>query len=371
MKQRTIIDVADARDTTALRVPAWGAVFAVSGIFAVLTSLTISSVTRGIDRRIVLLALTMLMMVSGVIVAWAPNANVFLVGRALIGIVVGGFWSMYAATVIRLVPDADVPRALGVLNAGNALSATISAPLSSFLGHSIGWRGAFFCVVPLAVLTFVWLFARLPSMPAERGRGGGSVFRVLRRQHVPFGMLALAVFFLGQFALQTYLRPFLEVVTHSNVSMLSLILLSSGGAGLLGTYLIGVMLRTRLSSVLIVMPLGMAAIAIALIGFGGSPITAGALLAGWGLIGMAAPVGWWTWLSKVLPDDAEAGGGLMVAVIQLSITFGATTGGLIMTRAATSTPSHPARRCFVRQPSSRGWPGVMGDRSWRRTVRAR
>jgi predicted MFS family arabinose efflux permease len=31
----------------------------------------------------------------------------------------------------------------------------------------------------------------------------------------------------------------------------------------------------------------------------------------------------------VLPDDAEAGGGLMVAVIQLAIALGATAGGVV------------------------------------------
>lgn len=43
----------------------------------------------------------------------------------------------------------------------------------------------------------------------------------------------------------------------------------------------------------------------------------------------SAPVAWWTWLSKTLPNDAEAGGGLMVAVIQLAITLGAALGGLL------------------------------------------
>jgi predicted MFS family arabinose efflux permease len=306
-----------------------GQAISVSGIFAVITSLVIASATRGIDRRIVLLSLTLLMMASGVMVAFAPNASFFMVGRALIGIVIGGFWSMSAATVMRLVPEADVPRALGVLNGGNALAATIAAPLGSFLGQYIGWRGAFFCVVPLAVLTLVWLFASLPSMPSERSSGGGSVFRVLGRQHIPFGMLAVTLFFLGQFALYTYIRPFLEVVTRIDVSTLSLILLISGGAGLLGTFLIGRLLRTRLYSLLITMPLAMAAIAVALTVFSSSPIAVGILLAGWGLIGTAAPVGWWTWLSKVLPNDAEAGGGLMVAVIQLAIALGATAGGFI------------------------------------------
>src|SRR5437867_11800504 len=59
-----------------------GQAIAVSGIFAVLTSLGTSSATRRIDRRLVLLSLTLLMMVSGVTVAFAPNANVFMAGRA-------------------------------------------------------------------------------------------------------------------------------------------------------------------------------------------------------------------------------------------------------------------------------------------------
>ena len=44
----------------------------------------------------------------------------------------------------------------------------------------------------------------------------------------------------------------------------------------------------------------------------------------------ASSTAWWTWLSKTLPDDAEAGGGLMVAVIQLAITLGAALGGLLV-----------------------------------------
>ena len=41
------------------------------------------------------------------------------------------------------------------------------------------------------------------------------------------------------------------------------------------------------------------------------------LLSLWGLLATAAPTGWWTWIARALPEDAETGGGLMVAVIQL------------------------------------------------------
>ena len=40
-------------------------------------------------------------------------------------------------------------------------------------------------------------------------------------------MAAVSLFFMGQFVLQTYLRPFLETVTGVNISGFSLLLLAS------------------------------------------------------------------------------------------------------------------------------------------------
>ncbi|MGY0575100.1 MFS transporter [Bradyrhizobium sp. RDM12] len=306
-----------------------GQAISVSGLFAVLTSLFIAAATAGVDRRVLLLWLTGLMLVSGVIVAFAPDYPVLIAGRALVGVTIGGFWSMSAATMIRLVPAIHVPRALAVLNGGNALATTIAAPLGSFLGQYIGWRGAFFCVVPVAALTLVWQFLTLPRMPSRERASAAAAIKVLRRADVPCGMIAAALFFLGQFALFTYLRPFLETVTRVDVTTISALLLVMGFAGLLGTSLIGFVIRDHLYASLLVMPLAMAVIAVALTAFGASLFGTAALMFLWGLIGTAAPVGWWTWVSRALPDEAEAGGGLMVAVVQLAITAGAAGGGVL------------------------------------------
>jgi len=306
-----------------------GQAISVSGLFAVLTSLSISSLSRGIDRRVLLLGLTALMLVSGGTVAFAPTYGALMLGRALLGVVIGGFWSMSAATVIRLMPEDQVPRALALLNGGNALATTIAAPLGSFLGQFIGWRGAFFVVVPLAAITFAWQWMSLPSMPSDRHARNASALGVLRRPGAVSGMAALALLFMGQFSLFTYLRPFLEQTTHVSVSLLSLLLLVMGGAGLVGTWLIGRAVAMSLVATLSIAPLAMAAIAVGIVALGTIPLAVGLLLGLWGLIGTAVPVAWWTWLSRTLPDDAEAGGGLMVAVVQLAITLGAAGGGLL------------------------------------------
>lgn len=301
----------------------------VSGLFALFASLLTASVAARVDRKSLLLSLTALMIVSGTVVAFAPNYWVFMAGRALIGVAIGGFWSLSAATAIRLVPDDQIARAMAVVNGGNALATVIAAPLGSFLGAFIGWRGAFLCVIPVAVIASIWLWASLPAMKSQSGSGTGNVFRLMKSTPVALGMAAVSVFFMGQFMLFTYLRPFLETVTHVSISMLSLMLLVLGLAGLAGTFLIDAFLKNGLHRTLIVIPILMAAIALALVSFGSSATTTTVLLGLWGLVATAAPVGWWTWLARTLPEAAEAGGGLMVAIIQLAIASGATVGGLV------------------------------------------
>jgi predicted MFS family arabinose efflux permease len=306
-----------------------GQAISISGLFAVITSLSIARMAGRFDRRLILLGLTALLAVSGAIVAFAMNFMVLMTGRALLGVAIGGFWSMSAATIMRLVPADAVPRGLAIIYGGNALASTISAPLGSFLGGLIGWRGAFFLVVPLAIVAITWQALTLPALPGEDNPDAGKMLHLLKNQQVSMGMLAVMLLFMGQFALFTYLRPFLEGVTGVGVTGLSAMLLVIGAAGLVGTSFVGEVLKTRLHTALTFFPVSMALIAVALAAFGKSPWITAILLAIWGLVSTAAPVAWSTWLTRTLPNDAEAGGGLMVAIIQFAITVGATAGGVV------------------------------------------
>lgn len=306
-----------------------GQAISVSGVFAVITSLSIAGLSRRFDRRFVVLGLTALLMLSGIVVTLATSFPVLMFGRALLGISIGGFWSMSTAIVMRLVSPAQVPKALALLNAGNAVAAMVSAPLGSLLGAYIGWRGAFFLVVPIGLLALLWQWIVLPELPPRRDRVSANVLRLLGRPAVAAGMTAILLLFMGQFALFTYLRPFLEQVTRVEIATLSLLLLFMGLAGAVGTWVIGWLLQRRLFSILVIIPLMMAGIALFMVAFGEAELPVVAALVGWGFLGTAAPVGWGTWLSRILPDDAEAGGGLQVAVIQLAITAGASVGGFL------------------------------------------
>lgn len=239
---------------------------AISGALAVVTSLTISTLAGNVDRKTLLLAMTVLMAVSAMIIALSSSYLIYMMGRALIGIAIGGFWSMSAATAIRLVPQHQVTRALAIFNGGNALATVVAAPLGSYLGATVGWRGAFLCLVPVAVAAFIWQWFSLPTMDIDKDRAPrGSIVRLLRRTIVVTGLLACGLFFMGQFALFTYVRPFLETVTRVDITTLSLILLTIGVAGFIGTLVVGTFLKAGFYPTLTVIPLLMAGIAVTLV----------------------------------------------------------------------------------------------------------
>ena len=76
--------------------------------------LLVPGLTRGIDRRVVLLGFSLLMIASNLLVAFSSSLLVLLLMRILLGIALGGFWSMAAAVAMRLVPAALLALAIGV-----------------------------------------------------------------------------------------------------------------------------------------------------------------------------------------------------------------------------------------------------------------
>ncbi|WP_435101954.1 MFS transporter [Arhodomonas sp. AD133] len=296
---------------------------------ALVTSLLITTVTRRIDRRLVLQGFSVLLIASNLLVAFAPNLTVLLLGRILLGAGLGGFWTMSAATVMRLVPEALVPRALSMIFSGVSVATIAAAPLGSFFGDIVGWRNVFLIAAALGALALVVQLATLPRMAPSGLTRLRTLAEVLARPRVGLGMVSAGLMFTGHFAFFTYIRPFLENVTGVDVSGVSGILLGFGVANFLGTFLGGFLLERSMRLTLIAMPLLMGMLGVTLAGTGGTPAADSVMVALWGLAFGTIPVAWSTWLTRTVPDEAESAGGLLVAAIQLAIATGAAGGGAI------------------------------------------
>jgi predicted MFS family arabinose efflux permease len=317
-----------------------GQAISISGLFAVVTSLLIPSVASRFDRRHVLMALTAVMLASLLLIAAAPNFIVLMAARALLGITIGGFWALATATIMRLVPAQSVPKALGVLFTGNAVATAFAAPIGSYMGAIIGWRGTFLVLAPIVAVNLAWQWISLPSMPPEAAKPAGSIIGLLKRRHVAIAMLGVMLTFAGAFAAFTYFRPFLETTTRVTVPQLSMLLLGLGVAGFAGTYCATALLGRHLYPMLRWLPLALAAVTVAMVLVGHTLWAVAVTMIAWGALNSALPVAWSTWLSRAVSDEPDSGGGLMVAAIQLAIMLGAALGGLLLDRmsiAATLT----------------------------------
>ncbi|MGE8207875.1 MAG: MFS transporter [Stenotrophomonas rhizophila] len=306
-----------------------GQAVTVTAVVALFAGLLVPRLTRSIDRRLVLLSFTGLMILSNALVALSSSMGVLLVMRVLLGVALGGFWSMAAAVAMRLVPPQRVPRALSIIFSGIAVGTVVSVPLGSYLGGLLGWRSAFWAATAVGGLTFAFQWFTLPRMAPRKAALPESVVGLLRRPGVAVGMLGCVLAHTGQYALFTYIRPTLESLGQMSADGLALILLGFGVANFVGTLLAGWLMERSLKVTLVIMPalVGAAALGMLLlpVGVGGLAI----LVALWGLAFGGVPVAWSSWVARAVPDQAESAGGMVVAAVQSSIAAGAALGGLV------------------------------------------
>jgi predicted MFS family arabinose efflux permease len=307
-----------------------GQAISISGLFAIAASLLITTVAGRLNRKWVMVAMTGLMLVSLVLVAAAPNFAILMIGRALLGICIGGFWALATAVIMRLVPPDEVPRALALMYGGQAIAAAFAAPIGSYLGGIYGWRDVFWALTPIVAVNMVWHVVALPSLPAHKKQDFRALLALLRRRYFVTGLVASMLSWGAAFTMFTYLRPFLEQVTGADVTRLSILLLVLGCAGFAGTWASARFLGGPIAPLLKLPALVMGASTLGLLLLGSSTLWAGIFLAIWGAMNTAMSVIWMTWMSQNADDAPEAAGSLMVAAIQGSILLGAVVGGWLL-----------------------------------------
>jgi predicted MFS family arabinose efflux permease len=298
-----------------------------TSILAVVTSLLIAFLTRRLNRRTVLLSLSTLLTLSSLIVALAPGFKVVLLGRVVLGISLGGFWSMATAITLRLVPSSDVPKALSLIFGGSSFASVLAAPLGSYLGNIVGWRTVFLFASGVGALAFIWQFVSLPSLKPTGTIRLGTTIEVLKAPQFGVGLLAIMFVFCGRFASFTYLRPFLEQTTHATPTWVSIILLVFGLAYFAGNAFAPRMIQRDIGNALLKPPIFLAVVSVGFLFFGGSLYATIILVFLWGAAFGPVPPAWSTWVARKVPEQAETGGGLYVAAVQSSAAIGALIGG--------------------------------------------
>lgn len=300
---------------------------AVIGAFA---GLFTPVVTGRFDRRLVMWSLTMLLIVSSVLAATATGLTMLLVARLLLGIGLGGFWSMAAALAMRLVPSRLMPRAMSLIFTGVSVATVSAAPVGAYLGGLLGWRAVFAIAAAIGVVTLVAQVLTLPRLPPQDVPNIRTLFQLLRRPAVRLVLITILLCISGHFAGFTYVRPFLERVPMLSIETISLVLLAYGVGGFFGNFAGAAVVERSAKAAVILGSLLIAATALVLVTFRSSLAVAAIAVGLWGFAFGAMPVGIQTWIIRAAPDHAEGASGLVVAAFQVAIASGAVLGGVLV-----------------------------------------
>lgn len=295
-----------------------------------LAALLLPILTGRFDRRRVMWALTSLLIVSSLLSAVATEFVTLLVARLLLGIGIGGFWSMMAAMAMRLVPASALPRAMSIIFAGVSVATVSAAPIGAYLGDLIGWRAVFGITAIIGIVTLLAQMLLIPPLPPKRAPGLGTIVELLGRRSVRLVIAAVLFLISGHFAGFTYIRPFLEQVPRLSVELVSIALLAFGIGGFFGNFAGAALMSRSARTAIVSGALLIAFSALGLMLFGSVKAIAIVTVGMWGFAFGAIPVGTQKWMVEVAPDQAETASGMLTATFQVAITSGAIFGGLAL-----------------------------------------
>jgi predicted MFS family arabinose efflux permease len=308
------------------------------GLVAAISAPLIMLFAKKMDRRNLLLLLSASVILANGIAVMAESFNVLLIGRIILGIGVGGFWSFAIPSGRRLVAEEQGARAISLITAGVAVGTVAGVPAGAFIGDLFGWRMAFTLNSALALVFFVLQWLALPSLPAQQSIGLRAMLGVTKVAGIRYALIIGVFMAGGHFAAYTYLEPWLRFNLKLPASDISLLLMGYGVAGLIGTLTTEITVRefgVKKAFMLNMLLLSLSVLALSLLNL---PLPlASALVILWGLAFGALPVCLNIWTYQASPALFETGSALLVCVFQTSLALGALFGGILADNAGVSS----------------------------------
>ncbi|MFE9575619.1 MFS transporter [Nocardia sp. NPDC006044] len=314
-----------------------GLMMTVPGLVAAVTAPLATVATGRIDRRIMLCLFIFLLVLANILMAVAPEYRVVLASRVLVGVTIGGFWSLAAGIAPRLVPQASAGRATAVIFSAVPLGSVLGVPAGTLLGEIAGWRTTFVVVGAFTAVVLGLLMAFLPPLPAGTVTRAAVLREALRGIDVRFALLTTFLVVLAHFAAYTYVTPFLEQVPRLGPGTITVLLLIYGTAGILGNFLGGAAIVRRPHAAFGCAAAMSAGAMLLLPVFGRFDAGVIVLLIIWGMGYGAIPVSTQTWFANAVPHAPEAASVLFTATFQATFSLGALTGGLVVDRGSPTT----------------------------------
>lgn len=310
------------------------------GILAGVLAPFLTAATRRFDRRYLLLLILVAFVVGNVFTALTTSYVVLMLCRLVIGFMHGVMWAIVASVAVRLVPARHSVRATTIVFSGISLASVLGVPLGTFVGEWLGWRAAFWGLVVCSGVTLFAIAIMVPAMPPRGEVHLRELPRLLKVANLRVAVSVTAMVVVGNFAAYTYITPYLLDNVGIPSSMISVLLLCYGMAGVAGNFLAGAVVggHCSLRTVLITFVAGLSGSLVLLLAVGPWKPAAIVLVLTWGITYSALPVGLQTLVFRSVPEAREAATSIYVLAFNVSIALGALFGGIAIDTAEASLP---------------------------------
>ncbi|MCT8358603.1 MFS transporter [Xanthomonas citri pv. anacardii] len=184
-----------------------GLMMTLPGVFAAAAAPGVMLAARSLDRRLVLIGLSILHILACAVAYLSPSYSLVLVSRALSGISLGAFWAMALATSGRLVDPPRAHTAAAIVFSGVTAAMILGVPLGTFIAANLGWRGAFAVTGGIGVIALLMQFHALPRLPVNSRVNLSMFVRAARLPALRKSLTLVLLVFAIHFAAYTYLAP--------------------------------------------------------------------------------------------------------------------------------------------------------------------
>lgn len=307
-----------------------GLAVTIPALVAAFGALLVSVLAGKFDRRAILAGLTVMLVAANVIAVLAPSFTVLLAGRILVGIALGGFWTIGIAVGPRLMPEPTGTRGTTIIFSGISLGTIAGVPAGTLVGDLLGWRAAFGAAGAVSIVALAGLAILVPPLPASHRTRWRDLPALLSVAQARLGLLLAALTFGGVFFAYPYIAPFLGIVSRMDPAGINLMLLLFGAAGFFGNMIGGWMAGRSNRLAMCVTSITLAAPVFLLAAYGESKVFTSLLVGSWGLAYGALSITCQSWVARAAPGEIERGAALFVATIEIAVAFGAWIGGEVV-----------------------------------------
>jgi predicted MFS family arabinose efflux permease len=306
-----------------------GLMVTVPGVVAAFSAPLLPVAVGRLDRRIMLTVLMVVMVTGSVLSAFASSFILLLAARVLVGLSIGGFWAVAGSIAPRLVPEAQVPKAMTMIFGGVAAASVLGVPLGTLLGDLSSWRVAFGALGGLSLLTAVALWCWLPPLPPREPVRLRVLAQQFSNRGVRVAILTTGFVVIGHFAAYTFISPILQEISGISQRHVSSLLLLYGAAGIAGNIAAGMFAGRHPYRAVLAIP-SLLLIVVAVFPLLGVQSSSGVmLLMVWGAVFGSVSVSIQTWILRTAPNT-EAATALMAFTFNMSIGLGAMVGGQVV-----------------------------------------